>query len=74
MKVKVLVESSPTLYDFVVCSLPGSSHGILKKARKFPSPGDLPNPGIESRSPALQADVLPLAPPGKSLLTDLPKK
>ena len=25
----------------------------------FPSPGDLPNPGIESRSPALQADTLP---------------
>ena len=24
----------------------------------FPSPGDLPNPGIESRSPALQADAL----------------
>ena len=25
----------------------------------FPSPGDLHNPGIEPRSPALQADVLP---------------
>ena len=25
----------------------------------FPSPGDLPNPGIELRSPALQADALP---------------
>ena len=25
----------------------------------FPSPGDLPNPGIEPRSPALQADALP---------------
>ena len=24
----------------------------------FPSPGDLPNPGIEPASPALQADVL----------------
>ena len=24
----------------------------------FPSPGDLPNPGIEPRSPALQADAL----------------
>ena len=30
-----------------------------------PSPGDLPNPGIESRSPALQADSLPAEPPGK---------
>ena len=26
----------------------------------FPSPGDLPNPGIKPSSPALQADVLPL--------------
>ena len=25
----------------------------------FPSPGDLPNPGIEPRSPALQVDSLP---------------
>ena len=25
----------------------------------FPSPGDLPNPGIETRSPAIQADTLP---------------
>ena len=28
----------------------------------FPSPGDFPNPGIESRSPALQADALPSEP------------
>ena len=28
----------------------------------FPSPGDLPDPGIESRSPALQADYLPSEP------------
>ena len=27
----------------------------------FPSPGDLPDPGIEPRSPALQADALPLS-------------
>ena len=32
----------------------------------FPSPGDLPNPGIEARSPALQADSLPANPQGKS--------
>ena len=32
----------------------------------FPSPGDLPNPGIEPRSPELQADFLLSAPPGKS--------
>ena len=33
----------------------------------LPSPGDLPNPGIEPRSPALQADALTSEPPGKSL-------
>ena len=31
----------------------------------FPSPGDLPNPGIELRSPALQRDPLLTEPPGK---------
>ena len=31
----------------------------------FPSPGDLPNPGVEPRSPALQADSLPAEPRGK---------
>ena len=31
----------------------------------FPSPGGLPNPGIEPRSPNLQADTLPAEPQGK---------
>jgi len=30
----------------------------------FPSPGDLPNPGIEHGSPSLQADASPSEPPG----------
>ena len=30
----------------------------------FPSSGDLPDPGIEPRSPILQADSLPSEPPG----------
>ena len=34
----------------------------------FPSPGHLPNPGIEPGSPALRADSLPSKPPGKTLL------
>ena len=33
----------------------------------FPSPGDLPDPGIEPRSPTLQADTLTSEPPGKPL-------
>ena len=31
----------------------------------IPSPGDLPDPGIEPGSPALQADSLPSEQPGK---------
>ena len=34
----------------------------------FPSPGDLPNPGIEPRSPTLQADALTSEPPEKPLM------
>ena len=41
---------------------PGQNTGVGKP---FPSPGDLPNPGIELGSPALQADSLPTEPPGK---------
>ena len=37
-------------------------HGLL-----CPSPRDLPNPGIEPRSPSLQADSLLTEPPGKPL-------
>ena len=44
-------------------------HGILQSILErvaIPSPGNLPNPGIEPRSPALQADSLLTEPPGKS--------
>ena len=52
------------------CSSPSSSvHGILQAIilewEPFPSPGDLPNPGTEPKSPALQAD---------SLLSESPEK
>ena len=33
----------------------------------FPSPEDLPDPGIEPGSPALQADSLPSEPPGNPI-------
>ena len=51
-------------------SPPGSSvHGIrqagILELVAFPSPGDLPDPGIEPRSPALWADSLQSQPPGK---------
>ena len=38
---------------------PGKNTGVGNH-----SPGDLPNPGIEPGSPALQADSLPYEPPG----------
>ena len=54
----------------VDCSPPGFSvHGFSRQEYwsgwPFPSPGDLPNPGIEPRFPALQADALTSEPPGK---------
>ena len=36
---------------------------------QFPSPEDLPNPGIKPRSSALQVDSLPPKPPEKSKIT-----
>ena len=40
----------------------------------FPSPGDLPNPGTEPRSPVLQADALPSEPPGKPIWNTEPQR
>jgi len=34
----------------------------------FPTPVDLPNPGVELGSPAFQADSLPSEPPGKPVV------
>ena len=39
----------------------------------FPSPGDLPHPGTEHGSPALQADSLLSEPPGKPHFTNTRK-
>ena len=57
-----IVSNSLQPHDYTV-------HGILQ-ARilewvVFPSPGDLPNPGIKPRSPALSVDSLPAEPQGK---------
>ena len=43
-----------------------SRHGYWS-GLPFPSPGDRPNPGIEPRSPTLQADTLTSEPPGKPI-------
>ena len=59
----------PTLCYSMDCSPPSSS--VMGFSRQeywsglpFPSPGDLSDPGIEPRSPTLQADALTSAPPG----------
>ena len=54
------------------CSLPGSlSMGFSRQeywsGLPCPPPGDLPNPGIQPTSPALQADSLPSEPPRKQV-------
>ena len=46
----------------------GFSRQEIWRGLPFPHPGDLPNPGIEPWSPALQADSLPTEPPGKPAL------
>ena len=63
-KVKVKVtQSCPTLRDPIDYTV----HGILQaRILEYSSPGDLPNPGIEPKSPTLQADSLPAEPQGKS--------
>ena len=63
-KVKV-TQSCPTLCDPVDCPLNSLGQNTGGKGKPFPSPGDLPNPGIKPRSPALQADSLPVEPQGK---------
>jgi len=55
------------------CSPPGSSvHGILQarywSELPFPSPGDLANPRIKSRSPTLHIDFLRSEPSGKDVI------
>ena len=69
--VKVVVsQSCSTLYDPMYYSPPGSSDPGILQARilewvTIPSPEDLPDPGIEPGSPALEADALTSEPPGK---------
>ena len=43
----------------------GFSRQEYSSGLPVPSPGDLPDPGIEPRSPELQADALTSEPPGK---------
>ena len=67
MTVKVKVaQLCPTLFDprttHSPWNFPGQNTGV---GSLVPSLSDLPNPGIEPRSPMLPADSLPAEPPGK---------
>ena len=63
VKVKVKLLSRVQLFanPWTVASQALRSMGFSRQeywsGLPFPSPGDLPNPGIESRSPALQTDA-----------------
>ena len=64
------LQSCPTLCSpiDVPCQAPlimGFTRQEYWSGLPVPSPRDLPNPGIEPRSPALQADSLASEPPGK---------
>ena len=68
-------QSCLTLCDPIDCSPQsplsvGLSRQEYQSELPFPSPGDLPDPGIEPRSPALQTDSLPSEPPGKFIHSD----
>ena len=63
-----VTQSCPTLCDpWTVAHQAPPSMGFSRQeywsGLPFPSPGDLPDPGIEPRSPTLQADALTSAPP-----------
>ena len=61
-KMKTLI-----IRDTCTSKTPWTIHSMdfSRPEQPFPSPGDLPNPGIEPRSPTLQADCLPAEPQGK---------
>ena len=65
-----------TLCDPMDCRPPGTSvygdspgKNLHWSGLPCPPPGHLPNPGVEPRSPTLQADSLPPEPPGKPMNT-----
>ena len=67
----LVIQSCPTLCDFmdcIACQAPLSmafSRQEYWSGLPFLSPRDLPDPGVEPRSPALPADSLPYELPGK---------
>ena len=72
MKVKLLnrVQLFATLWTVAYQAPPsmGSSRQEYWSGLPVPFPGDLPDPGIEPGSPALQADALPLRHQGRPVI------
>ena len=68
-----LTLTNPMDYNPPSSSVHGISQAKEWSGLQFLTPGDLPYPGIKSRSPALQADSLSTVPPGNSaLLSGMP--
>ena len=73
VRISEVAQSCPTLCDPVDSSLHqaplsmGFSWQEYWSGLPFPSPGNLPDPGIAPTSPALLTDTLPSEPPGKSI-------
>ena len=65
----LVAQSCLTLCDLIDCSCQALSKEFCRQeywsGLPSPYPGDLPNSGIEHRSPALKVDYLPSEPPGK---------
>ena len=66
VKVKV-IQSCLTLCDPMDYIVSGIHQARILEWVAFPFSRDLPNPGIEPTSPALQVDYLPAEPQGKPI-------
>ena len=64
LKVKV-AQLCLTFCDLIDYTVLGILQARILEWVAFPSPGEVPNPGIEPRSPALKANFLPAEPQGK---------
>ena len=66
-----VTQSCPTLVTSWTIQSMEFSRPEYWSGQPFPSPGDLPNPGMEPRSPTLQADSLAAEPQGKPKNTEV---
>ena len=64
---RVLLFATPWTVAYQASLSMGFSRQECWSGLPFPSPGDLPKPGIKPGSPALQADALPSESPRKPL-------